>query len=117
MRARPAPHPGGHHPTADRLRRFQCAAPHEDPQPREEPLLLGREQVVAPVDCPAQGLVAHWQVARSTGERLEALREPRQQRLRWEQLDPRGGEFKRERQPVEASTDRSRWPGPFALVT
>ena len=51
-------------------------------------------------------LTEAWQVARPTGERREALREPRQQRLRWEQLDPRGGEFERERQPVEASTDR-----------
>ena len=79
--------------------------PCEDGEAREERLLVGAEQVVAPVDRRAERLLARGQVARAAGEEVEALLEPGEQRLRGEQLGARGGELDREREAVEADAD------------
>ena len=90
---------------ADGLGGVERAAAGEDGEAREERLLVRAEQVVAPVDRRAERLLAGGQVARAAGEEVEALLEPREQRLRREQLRARGRELDRERQPVEADAD------------
>ena len=90
---------------ADGLGRGERAAAGEDGEAREERLLVGAEQVVAPVDRRAERLLAGGQVARAAGEEVEALLEPGEQRLGREQLRTRGGELDRERQAVEADAD------------
>ncbi len=79
--------------------------PCEDGEAREERLLVGAEQVVAPVDRRAERLLARGQVAWAAGEEVEALLEPGEQRLRREQLRAGGGELDREREAVEADAD------------
>ncbi len=63
------------------------------------------EQVVAPGDRSAQRALPIGAIARPAGEEVEALLQARQHRLRGEELDPRGRELDRERQPVEAIAD------------
>ena len=79
--------------------------PCEDGEAREERLLVGAEQVVAPVDRRAKRLLARRHVARAAGQQVKALLEPGEQRLRGEQLDPCGGKLDREREAVEADAD------------
>jgi hypothetical protein len=74
---------------ADRLGRLQRAAAREHTQPREQCLLARVQQVVAPIDRVADGLLALRQVAGSAGQELEAVGEAREQRLRGKELDPR----------------------------
>ena len=62
--------------------RVQVAAAGEDAQPAEHPLRLGLEQVVAPGDRVAQGLLAGGGRATAGRSEVEASLEPRQQRLR-----------------------------------
>ena len=57
---------------ADRLGGLERAAADEDGEAREQRLLVGAEQLVAPVDRRAQRLLALGQVARAAGEELEA---------------------------------------------
>ena len=78
----------------------RAAAEHR--QPREERLLVVAEQVVAPGDRRPQRGVALVGVAAAL-EEIEPLPDPLEQLLRAEQLDPRGGELDREREPVEAA--------------
>ena len=58
---------------ADLLYGLQGAASREDRQPAEERLLLLVQQVVAPVDGTAQGLLAGGQVARPSLQELQAV--------------------------------------------
>jgi hypothetical protein len=51
--------------------RLERPAAYEHAQPPEQRLLLGVEQVVAPVDRRAQGLLADRQVARAAGKQRE----------------------------------------------
>ena len=90
---------------ADGLGGVERAAAVEDGEAREERLLVGAEQVVAPVDRRAERLLARGQVAWAAGEEVEALLEPGEQRLRREQLRAGGGELDREREAVEADAD------------
>ncbi len=63
------------------------------------------EQVVAPVDRAAQGLLAARDVARAGAEEVEPAREAVEDRGGGEDLDAGGGELDRERQAVEARAD------------
>ena len=67
----------------------------------EDRLVLGCEQVVGPGDGIAHGLQAGGNVARTAGEQLQAIREPRQQRLRRENLGARRRQLDGKRQSVE----------------
>ena len=73
------------------LSRLQRAAAHKHPQPPEQRLFVFVQQVVAPVDRVAQGLLARRQVARAAGQHLEPVAQSRQQRLGRKELDARGG--------------------------
>ena len=61
---------------ADRLGRLDRPATREDGKPFEETPLGGFEEVVAPVDCPAECLLPRRQVRRAADEQGQALLEP-----------------------------------------
>jgi hypothetical protein len=71
----------------------------------EKLLLVLREEAIAPLDRRAQSLLAFRQIARSSGEELEALIEALEQVLLREQLDSRCRELDGERQIVETAAD------------
>jgi hypothetical protein len=87
------------------LCRVQREAAGEDGEAAEEELFFRGEEVVAPGDRVAQGLLAEWEVAGTGGEELEAAGEAGSQRLRGEDFDAGGGQLDRQRQPVEAGAD------------
>ena len=90
----------------DLLRRLERAAAAEDRQPCEQLLLLGCEEVVAPLDRRAEGALAFGQVAGAPGQQRQPALEPLQDLGRRERLHPGGGELERERQLVEPAADR-----------
>ena len=67
--------------SANCIDRLQRAATHKHPQPPEQRLLVLVQQLVAPVDRAAEGLLARGQVARPAGQEGKALPQPRQQRF------------------------------------
>src|SRR6266516_1524179 len=52
---------------ADGLDRFQGAATYEDREPPEEALFLGTQEIIAPGDSVAQGLLAGWSILCAAG--------------------------------------------------
>ena len=89
----------------DSLGSLQRPPPDEDAQPPEEDLLGWSEQVVAPGDRVAQGLLSRRQVTRPPRQRRQAALQPRQQRRRRQELDARRGQLDRQRQPVQPADD------------
>ena len=77
----------------DGLDRLQRASAGEDRKPAEEGLLMWGEQIMTPGDGVTQCLLAGWGVSRPAREYLEAIAEALEERLGWEELDPRRGEF------------------------
>ena len=63
------------------------------------------EQTVAPVDRRAERLSALGLVAGAAGEQVEALLEPREERLRRQELRAGRRELDRQREPVEPHAD------------
>ena len=61
---------------ADQLGRLEREAAGEDAEPREQPLRLGVEQLVAPADRAAQRLLARRRVARTGGQQVQPPLEP-----------------------------------------
>ena len=91
---------------ADGLRGLEGPAPAEHRQsPEENPFGLV-EQVEAPVDRPAQGLLARGQIAGTPDEERQALLEADEDRVGREQLHPRGRQLDGKRQAVESGADR-----------
>src|SRR5881275_2800996 len=87
---------------ADGLGGGERAAADEDGKAAEERLLGGTEQIMAPGDRLAEGLVA-WRVIGEDGaEQVEPLLETGEQVARRQQPDPRGGHLDRQRQAIEA---------------
>src|SRR5207302_8068535 len=74
-------------------------------QPREQALLAGVEQIVAPVDRRAQRLLALGRVADAAGQQREAAPEAAEDLGRPEHLHARRRELDRKRQPVEPDAD------------
>jgi hypothetical protein len=87
-------------PSADRLGRVQRAATREGAEPPEQRPLARREQVVAPRQRRPQAALAGRPVAGSIGQQQQPPVEPRQKRLRREQLGPMRRQLDRHRQPV-----------------
>jgi hypothetical protein len=84
------PEPAG---VAHRLGRLQRPAAGEHRQPREQPPLGVREQVVAPGDGPAQGPLPVRQGPGPAGEQAEAPLEPGQDLGGGQDLDAGGGQL------------------------
>ncbi len=91
---------------ADLLGGFKGRASREHGEAGEQCLLGLGEQLVGPVDRGAQRLLAGGGVSRSLGEQREPLVEALGEPLRREGPDAGCGELDREREPVEAGTDR-----------
>ena len=79
-----------------RLRCLERAAALEDAEGAIEALLLIREQLVRPVDCGAEGLLARIAVA-PRAEQVETVAEPLEQLIGRVHRRPRGRELERER--------------------
>ena len=90
---------------ADCVYRFQGAASDKHGEPPEQFLLVGGEQVMAPIDRPAQRLLPCRQVARPAHEKAQPMAELREHALRRQHPHPRRGEFDRQRQAVEPVAD------------
>ena len=90
----------------DGRRRFEVEPADKDAEAAEQRRRLRLEQVVAPGDGVAHGLLAGRQVARPIAQQPQAILHLRQQRLRREELDPGRRQLDGERQPVEGAADR-----------
>ena len=77
----------------------------EHREPPEQLLRLRREEVVAPGDRRLERPVALGQVMRTLGEERQTRAQAFEQDVRAEQLEARGGELEREREPVESQAD------------
>ena len=89
----------------DRLGGIEREATDEDPKPPKQALLRVAEQVVAPSDRVAHGLLAQGQVPRAATEQGEPLLQALQQRRRRQGLDACRGQLDRERETVDAADD------------
>ena len=88
-----------------RFGRGQRAAADEHREATIQHLLVRSEQVVAPGDRLAQGLLANGQIAGPACQRSQPVLQPREQRLRRENVDTRGGELDGQGQAIEAVAD------------
>ena len=77
----------------------------EHREPREQPLLHRRQQVVAPQQRVAQRPLAGGDVARTVGQQLEPPLQAGEDLRGLQRPDARGGELDGERQPVEPRAD------------
>src|SRR5207253_8376476 len=71
---------------ANRLDGFQRATTRKDREPPEKPLLLGIEEVVAPGNGIAQGLLPRWRIACPTCQHCQPLSQSCEERLRRQQF-------------------------------
>ena len=86
--------------SAHRLGGLVLAAAGEDGERTEEPLLLGLEQVVRPLDGRPERLLPRIRVPARL-EQVEPLRQPLDELLRREHDGARGGQLERQRQVVQ----------------
>jgi len=91
---------------ADRRDVLQRGATHEHSQPREQGLLAGAQQVVAPGQGGAQRALALRQVACPAHQFGETAPQARQQRLGREDPHMRRRQLDGQRQPVQPGADR-----------
>ncbi len=90
---------------AHRFHAFQRASAHEHRQSSEELLLGGIQQIVAPIDGSAKGLLPQRQVSGSARQQVQSARQACPHGRRRKNLDPGGGQFDGERQTIEPDTD------------
>ena len=90
---------------AHRARRLQGEAPDEHRQRAEQAAIGLLEQVVAPLDGPAQGLLPGRQVASAADEQREPAVQAVEEGRRREQLDAGSGELEGQGQPVQPAAD------------
>src|SRR5260221_5910708 len=88
----------GVHSSTDRLDGLEGAATDKDGEPPEEPLLIGVEQLIAPLDGPAQRLLPRWCVAYTTRQHRQALAQPSEKCWWRQQFDARSEEHTSELQ-------------------
>src|SRR5579859_6764661 len=91
---------------ADSLRDLERAASGKDTEPGEEPLLGFRQEVVAPVDCAAEGLVARRYITCSPCKKLQSVGQSPEERLGGKETNPGSGQFDGQGQPFESSADQ-----------
>ena len=95
---------------AHRFRGVQIERAGEDPQPAQQRLLPGAQELVAPrrrrADAPMPGRCVHRSI-RQHPEQVGRLRRPHpgQQCRRWQQRGAAGGQFDRQRHPAELPAD------------
>ena len=89
----------------DRFGRFHGESADKPGQKAKEHLLGGFEDVVAPGDRVAQGLVPFRAVACPAGEHRQALLQPPEHSLRRQRSGPGGGQLDGKREPIETHAD------------
>ena len=92
----------------DGLRRLDRPAAGEDAEAGKEHLLLRGQQIVAPGDSGADGLLPCRGIPRSSAELQQSRRQPLQECGGREETRPRGGQFYGQRETVETATDQAR---------
>ena len=92
-------------PRADHFGRIELEAAGEGRQPAEEDLLVGLEQVVAPLERCRQRLLPRRCGAAARAQEAEPVVEPIGDRCSAEGAEAAGCQLERERQPVEAEAD------------
>jgi hypothetical protein len=90
---------------ADRLDALQADAAPEHRGRREQAPCCLAQQVIAPGDRGAQGALPVRRVLARADQQAQRVLQPRQDRLRRQQLDPRGRQLDRQRQAVEPLHD------------
>ena len=90
---------------ADLLDGLELEAAREDRKPAEQDLLVGLEQIVAPLQRRGQRLLPGRCGVAARSQQTEAVVEPLGDRRRAEHADTSRGELECERQPVEAEAD------------
>ena len=90
---------------SDELRELERKAAGEHPEAPEHDPLVDRQQLVAPVECGAQCLVLAQRHARAAGQHPEALAQVLAQAVDAKHRHARGGQFERQRQPIEPPAD------------
>src|SRR4030081_281316 len=90
---------------ANRFNILQSEATSEDAYAPQQALLQRRQQVVAPVDCQAEGLMTRERCAASSGEQSEAVAQTVEDLLWAEGAGPDRSKLDCERQPVEAPAE------------
>ncbi len=83
----------------------------EDGQTAEQRLFLGSEEVVAPGNRRAERVLAGRGIQAAAGQEAETIREPRQQRLGREDIDPSGGQLDGQGQAVQPPAGLGDGPG------
>src|SRR2546425_6457328 len=90
---------------AHRLDGLERATTGKDREPPEKPLLVGIEEVVAPGNSIAEGLLPRGPIAFLTRQDSQALPQPCEERLRWKQFDARCRQLDGQWQPIQMGTD------------
>ena len=86
----------------DGFRRLELEAPGEHGQPRKQGLLTGGEELVAPLDGPAQRSLPLRCVVRAGRQQVQAPTEALEDLVRCEDLHARGSKLERQRKALEA---------------
>ena len=89
----------------DARQQVERPAAREHGEQAEEPLLVRRELVVAPLDGRLKRLMTRHRGPRSAGQQAEAIVEPLADLIDREHLDPRGRELDRQRNAIEPPAD------------
>src|SRR5258708_36751676 len=91
--------------SANKRSRLKSTTTDKDGKPPEEALLLGRQQVVAPLESIAQGLLATGQIPCTSLQNRKTTGEASGQGLRRQELDACCRQFDSQRQAVQADAD------------
>ena len=86
----------------NRLRRLQSPAAQKDRQPAEQELFHVSKQVVTPVDCRQQSLMARQCRSAASGQEIHPIVQPHIDLLHRQNLDARRCQLDRQRYAVEA---------------
>ncbi len=89
----------------DHARGLQCEAPGEDRQPAQHHALGFGQQLVAPVKCPSQGLMARQCGAAAPGKEPETVVEPGRKSLYPKRRGTGRRKLDRQRDAVETTTN------------
>src|SRR4029077_3362184 len=90
---------------ADLFTRLQLEAAGEDREPAEQQLLVGLEEVVAPLERRGQGLLPRRCRMAAAAQQTEPVVEPGGDRRRAQRSEPGSCELEGEWEPVKAKTD------------
>lgn len=89
---------------ADRLRGFQAPPASEHREPVQQATLLLAQQVIAPVQCGTQRLLARQRCPTAAGQQAEALVEPSRELIDTQRGHPRSRQLQRKGNSIQPRT-------------